>query len=748
MSFIDELKRRNVFKVGIAYLVGSWLLIQVADILLDNIGAPAWVLQTLFVALGVGFFITLFFAWAFEMTPEGVKREKDVDRSHSITPQTGKKLNNTILALMAVVIAYLLFDKFSVEEPDPIPTPANGIAENSSSGKPDPALNIKTEAEPAINRLSIAVLPFDNRSNREEDQFFTDGIHDDLLTTIAKIGSMKVISRTSVMEYKGTTKKIPEIARELGVANILEGGIQRSGNQVRINVQLIDAVTDEHLWAEIFDRELTAENLFAIQSEISGEIAKALETTLSPEEQQRVNERPTESLAAYSAYLRGRQLLARRNAESIDLALTEFQRAVDIDPGFALAWVGVADSAQLALRYSDMDRPEAEKLSSEAIARALAINDRLGEAHLARAEFLYRIQRRYEEAELAYKLAIKFSPGYAQGWQRYANFLVTFPKRLNEALDLAKKAAELDPLSAIVQNQITSALTRLGRFEEAEQRLLQLIEQDPQFAETYNKMAELKLAAGQFDEAIFWLHRAQSLDPGNIRYVLYEMWPQMAIGNTDELDTLLARMEIMDPNSSTLSFMEVFINIYKQNYPAALEAAHTFDQKTGYRPNGKGPQMYVQTMMGNYASAREAGESALPDYFIRQNWARSIEEDPETSCFIAWLLTQTNDEEMGIELSLQTSDYVLNESRNVTENPKYYALELCQIVLGRSDDALTSFEQRVKANQFKEWWLDMKHPAYQLLRHEPHFQNIQADIQHRTSVQREALLRMETEAGL
>jgi hypothetical protein len=188
MSFIAELKRRNVFKVGIAYLVGSWLLIQITDILLDNIGAPVWVLQALFVALGVGFFITLFFAWAFEMTPEGVKREKDVDRDESITPQTGKMLNNTILVLMAVAIVYLLFDKFSGKTLDDIPV--SDVAKVTTQDEFAPA----PEAE--SSRQSIAVLPFENRSRQESDEFFVAGVHDDLLTNLARVSALKVISRT------------------------------------------------------------------------------------------------------------------------------------------------------------------------------------------------------------------------------------------------------------------------------------------------------------------------------------------------------------------------------------------------------------------------------------------------------------------------------------------------------------------------------------------------------------------------
>ena len=295
MSFFAELKRRNVVRVGIAYVIGGWLLLQLTDVLSQLLALPEVVGRIIVLLVAIGLPVALFFAWAFEMTPEGVKREKDVDRSQSITNVTGQKLNNVIIGVLVVALTYFAIDKFLLApdraqpESDHLSQQTAGQSTTAEEKKALTPIEAAAEAEAIISRQSIAVLPFDNRSNREEDQFFTDGIHDDLLTTIARIGSMKVISRTSVMEYKGTTKKIPEIAAELGVANILEGGIQRSGDQVRINVQLIDANTDEHLWAEIFDRELTAENLFAIQSEISQAIASALQATLSPEEAERIN---------------------------------------------------------------------------------------------------------------------------------------------------------------------------------------------------------------------------------------------------------------------------------------------------------------------------------------------------------------------------------------------------------------------------------------------------------------------------
>jgi len=276
MSLFEELKRRNVFKVAAAYTIVGWLIMQAGEVMGPALHLPEWVDSVLAFFLILGFPLAMVFAWAYEITPEGLKLEKDVNHEASTTPQGSKQLERIIMIVLALALGYFAFDKFVL----------------------DPARDVEV-ADVLLESFgdkSIAVLPFENRSNREEDQFFTDGMHDDLLTTIAKIGSMKVISRTSVMEYKDTIKKIPQIAQELGVAHILEGGIQRSGNHVRINVQLIDAVTDEHLWAEIYDRELTAENLFAVQSEITKKIADALQAQLSTDEQGRIDARPTDNL--------------------------------------------------------------------------------------------------------------------------------------------------------------------------------------------------------------------------------------------------------------------------------------------------------------------------------------------------------------------------------------------------------------------------------------------------------------------
>jgi TolB-like protein len=273
ISFFAELKRRNVFKVAAAYIIVGWLIMQAGDTLAPALHLPDWVNSTLAFFLILGFPLALILAWAFEMTPEGIKKEREVDRTQSITQVTGQKLNRTIIALMAAALAYFAWDKFGASphgDVDLAQKSTDGISNTQKSGK-----------------KSIAVMPFRNRSASEENaEFFSDGVHDELLTNLSRIKELKVISRTSVMNYRDTTKNMKQIGEELGVANILEGGVQRAGDTVRINVQLIDAATDEHLWAKVYDRQLTAENIFAIQTEIAHAIADALEATLSPREQE------------------------------------------------------------------------------------------------------------------------------------------------------------------------------------------------------------------------------------------------------------------------------------------------------------------------------------------------------------------------------------------------------------------------------------------------------------------------------
>jgi TolB-like protein/Tfp pilus assembly protein PilF len=328
LSFFEELKRRNVFRVGIAYGVASWVLLQVADLVLEAIEAPSWVLKALMLVIGLGFIAALVIAWAYELTSEGIKKESEVDRSQSVVTETGRKMDRIIIAFLVVAVAVLLYRQSGDQ----------GVDHQATGAPVEQVAEVIEESTPQINDKSIAVLPFTTRSTSEDDKFFSDGMHDDLLTQLAKIGSLKVISRTSMMEYRDTTKNLRQIGEELGVANILEGAVQRVGKQVRINVQLIDTETDEHLWAETYDREMSLDNLLSIQSEMSRSIASAMQATLSPQEEALLDRRMTENLDALDAYRRAKSFSNQFDAVDLAKAEIEIQRALDLDPEFVAAW--------------------------------------------------------------------------------------------------------------------------------------------------------------------------------------------------------------------------------------------------------------------------------------------------------------------------------------------------------------------------------------------------------------------------
>jgi TolB-like protein len=389
MSFFNELKRRNVIRVAIAYLVVGWLTMQFADVVLDNIDAPSWVFQVIMLVLAIGLPLVLVFAWAFEMTPEGIKKEKDVDRSQSITSHTGSKLDRTIIAVLLIALAWFTWDRYRLGQAVQ-PEPAVKATEQPQASPP--------ATEPVDDTPVIAVLPF-KATGSDDGGFLASGLHDDLLTRMAKLGAFRVISRTSMMEYADSTKNMRRIGEELGAGYILEGGVQAMGERVRINAQLIDALADEHIWAEIYNRELTANNLFDVQAELAVAIAQALQTELSPSDLALVNEVPTENMEAYNAYLIGIQKSEMKLSVGVQKdreAVEAFGEAVRLDPGFALAWAKLSTARIRAdcCNYT----PEQSKASLEALDRARTLQPGMLESELAWAEYLYRVMKEYGQA--------------------------------------------------------------------------------------------------------------------------------------------------------------------------------------------------------------------------------------------------------------------------------------------------------------------------------------------------------------
>jgi TolB-like protein len=342
-SFFTELKRRNVIRVGIAYVVGSWLLVQGADLIFDLIGADDWVLRAVASVLALGFIPVVVFAWAYELTPEGLKKEKDIDRSHSVTQQTAKKLDIATMGLLLAAIGLLALDRALPEKPaaESVSLPGSqSLAEQPTTNVP--GLAAATKAEPN----SIAVLPFADLSAEGDQEYFSDGISEELLNLLVRVDGLKVASRTSSFAYKGLNSAVPQIASELKVANILEGSVRKSGNRIRITAQLIDTQNDRHLWSETYDRDLV--DIFAIQDEIASSIVTALKQELGIDAtvDEVVVTADTANLDAYELYLKGRTLFTAR--QRIDEAIALFQRAIELDPMFARAWEGLAAAEAVA----------------------------------------------------------------------------------------------------------------------------------------------------------------------------------------------------------------------------------------------------------------------------------------------------------------------------------------------------------------------------------------------------------------
>jgi len=429
-SVWGELKRRNVVKVAVAYAIVAWLLIEVASTTFPILRLPEWAVTLVTVLLIIGFPVAVIFAWVYELTPEGLKKSQQVTASENVSSVTGRKLDFVIIGLLLVVVVFQILDNYALV----------GTTEQLAESESEQS----AEAVVAPNR-SIAVLPFENLSPDPENAFFADGIHDDLLTQLAKISSLKVISRTSVLEYRNSPKNMRQIGEELGVATILEGGVRRAGNTIRFNAQLIDAETDEHLWAESYDRELTAKNIFAIQREMATSIAEALQATLSPEETARLAEVPTQNLKAYNFYLSGNDYIRRTdNLTAYSLAAQQYQHAVEEDPDFALAWAALA-RAHSGVYLFRVDPSESRREAArQAIERAFMLEATLPEAHLAMGFYQYHVFRDYQAALKEFAIAEAGMPGNSTVFLGQAYIY----RRLGEFEHSAAtmdRAIELDP---------------------------------------------------------------------------------------------------------------------------------------------------------------------------------------------------------------------------------------------------------------------------------------------------------------
>ena len=513
MSFIKELKRRNVIRVAIAYAVATWLLVEVSATTFPMLRLPEWTATFVTVLLMIGFPVALIFAWAYELTPEGLKKEKHVVRSESITHLTGRKFDFAIIGLLVLALVFVIVDNYVLRD--------------------EPAPVVLEQTEPTVQPLekSIAVLPFVNMSDDPGNEYFSDGISEEILNLLVKVPEMRVTSRSSSFSFKGQNVDIPTMAAKLNVAHVLEGSVRKSGNQLRITAQLIEVVTDTHLWSETYDRKL--ENIFAIQDEIAAAVVDALKITLLGKEPKATETNPE----AYALYLQGRYFFNQGTAESNKQAETVLKHALAIDSGFAPAWteLGAVYERQAGLGLRPID--EGNELARDAIQQALAIDPQYARAYaiLAWVEMLYDWD--FATALQHQQQALALDSGDA-AILHSAAVLDTKLGRFDEAIDLYRQSIALDPISPVGHYRLGRAFYYAHRLDEAAVSLQMALSLSPGRMSGQYFLGRVLLAQGDAQAALVVMEQ----ETNDVYRLIGTAIAQHALGDAGASDAALKEL--------------------------------------------------------------------------------------------------------------------------------------------------------------------------------------------------------------
>jgi len=727
-SFWGELRRRNVTRVGVAYAIVTWVLLQVADVILPTFAAPGWVMRAFTLLLMLGFPIALIFAWAFELTPQGLMRTEDVAVDESVTPVTGRRFNSIIIALLSLAIVVLVV--------------LNYVAVDDELEAVNPVAQVNTEdAERQVNKAgprTIAVLPFNDLSaGGENTRFFAVGIHDDLLTQLSKIAAFKVVSRTSVLQYADSTKTIPQIAGELGVETVVEGSVLRAGDRVRINVQLIDASTDQHLWAEAFDFELTAANIFDVQREVTTKIADALKTALTPEERERLEVIPTWNLDALFAYQRGRQLSDENTVASVRASIPYLQRAVELDPNFGLAYVDLA-SAHFYLAN--------DKEAERALNKALTLENPPAEAYATQAFFEAAMTGNSAGVDIELlERAVAMNPNSGDVLFMMAAGLSN-QGRSEEAMLYFEKALAIDPLAYGDRVNYALTLHRLGRFAEAEAQLIKVIEFDSDYAFVHFELGNLYWETGRLADAVPLVRRTIALDPDALGFPAILGRIYLDLGDVATAERLISQVATIDPEARQGIIGKMLLNAHAGDIEAAANLAalvsgrYFLDLTLFIRRNN-------DLVSGHAQAARARYEEKFPELFGDdlppfdwRNYRAAID--------LSLVLQATGEPERARALLERCQSDIANmlvagEYGKELADAEIFAL------LGDTEQALRALKNAFANGSRIRWWLwTERNPNLRSIHDEPEFQALIREIRADMSAQLEQVRQMERRGEL
>src|SRR5216110_184557 len=550
-NFFSELKRRNVYKVAVAYIVAGWALSQGIAQVLPVFDVPNWAIRLIVLLIMIGLPVALSLAWAFELTPEGIKRTDAADAvgQHS----RGHTWIYIVVIAAAFSIGLFFLGRFSAGN--------------------------KTASPVGISNKSIAVLPFDNLIRDPDNAYFCEGVQDEILTRLAKVADLKVISRTSTQHFKSTPDNLPQIAKQLGVTNILEGSVQKSNDQVRVNVQLINALTDAHLWADTYDRKLT--DIFAVESDIAKTIAETLRAKLSGSEKSSIAKAPTANPEAYELYLKGRFFWNKRTGTDLRKAIDYFDQAIAKDPNYALAYVGLADSYLLLSSYAAVSPAESLPPARSALKKALELDDSLAEAH-ASFGLLTTLELDLHRALDELKRAVELKPNYATAhhWLALAHLTLA---QFDSAISEAKRAIELDPLSLVINADTSWIYFSARRYDEADAQVRKTLEIGPQFFLAHYYFGEVLQFKAHLSEAIAEFQKAFELN--NDPYSLAMLGQAYARnGQRDEAQKILARLNEEAKSHYVAPYALALVQIGLGDKDRAIEELdHAYrEQETNY----------------------------------------------------------------------------------------------------------------------------------------------------------------------
>jgi TolB-like protein/Flp pilus assembly protein TadD len=555
LQFINELRRRNVFRSGAAYVVTAWLLIQVADILLDTFDAPAWAMRGVVMALAVGFPVVLLLSWLYEVTTQGVKRTEQVSAAESISIHAGRKIDFAIIGVLTVAVALFAVERFKLIE-------------------------FGTQASSDLS--SIAVLPFENLSGDIAQEYFSDGMTETLITELSRIAALRVISRQSSEQYKDTNKSVPEIGRQLNVDAVVKGSALLIGERVRISVQLIEAATDVNRWAASFDRETS--DVLALHSDVARAIAKEIEIVVTPEEAARLAEVREVNPEAHRLYLLGRYYAHKFEPADKEKAIGYFRQAIEVDPQYAEAFIGLGDLYGEMAFYGAVNPRDLWERCRAAATRALEIDSDLAGGHLQYATVALYFDWDWERSEENFQRAILLNPNFALAYQMYTWYLIAMG-RTEEAEDSSRRALQLDPLAKFAYLTASDVYYWSGQYDRAIARLQEALDLSRDNPLALSRLGWIYVQKGMFAEAIGHMEQAVTLLPQNPELSWMLGHAYAVAGKTSEARKILDDLHRLAEKRYVLPYGFALIHVGLGEHDEALEwLEKAYEERNSWMP--------------------------------------------------------------------------------------------------------------------------------------------------------------------